>query len=139
MSYNSLLFKYLDAINWSKKNYLKDPNCEEALRFKKEYLPFQINTYLGGSDSLFLANEVNTTPKMSAERQFVFLLGTVRVRKRFVKWPKKTATDEMVEAISIYYDVSIKKAREYLLVHTKEQLDIIKQETEDLFVKRKRT
>lgn len=127
-----LLFRYLDAIYFTKKNYLLDRTSEESQRFSKEYVPFIIGMFIAAhQDSVHIANQANISPKMSSEKQFVYLLNSIRRRRRFSRWPKKES-DIKVEAIAEYYDVSVKRAKEYLLLHTQKELEFIVEATEYL-------
>lgn len=124
MSGDKLLFRYLNAINVSKKDFLKDEGCEEAIRFKKEYVPFVINQFLGGSiDTVLLANEVNV--RMPPERHFLFLLNCVKPRKRFTRWVA-VKKDKEIEILSKHYNISTRRAREYRqLISDKEMKELV--------------
>lgn len=127
MAGDNLLFKYMYSINQSKKDFLLDKNSEECQRFKKEYKPYVINAMLAGTiDTVLLADEMNCSYKIPAERQFIFLLHTVPARKRFVK-PPSNKVDVDIELLCRYYKVSRGKAREYLKLHNAEQMDKIRE------------
>lgn len=124
MAKDSLLFRYLGSINDSKVDYLLKENSEEAERFKTEYTPYVINTGLSlFPDTIMLANEMNVARVSKPERHFVFLLHSVRKRRRFSKnWPKNVKPSPEVAALAEYYEISHARAKEYLPLHSEEEL-----------------
>ena len=127
MTTDNILFKYLGAINQTKKDYLLNPECEESLCFRKEYNPYVINTFLSlHVDTVLFANEMNTRYYIPAARQFVFLLHAIRPKRRYGKFPRKHVSKDL-ELVSRYYNCSLVRAREYLKLHTEEQLIAIRE------------
>ncbi len=128
MASDDFLFKYLYAINVSKKNVLLDKSSEEYKRFAKDYSVFRSGRYLVDRSTIFIVNEVNSKRNVTPERHFIFLLNSLRKEKRYNRWPKGAASkDKDVEMLSIHYEVSLKKAREYLATHTEDQLRQIRE------------
>ncbi len=122
MSKEYFLFRYVEQVSFGKKDILLDPNCEEFERFQKEYNPYAMNGFLASQpDAISLVNEMNTSPKMTPARHFLFLLHTLRRRKRFPKWPQPKK-DKDLELISKHYGVSNAKARDFLRLIPKEHL-----------------
>ncbi len=115
------VFTYLNSINSSKRDFLLEPSCEENIRFSKEYSPMVINTFLSGSiDTLMLANEMNISG-LDAKKQFTFLINTVIRKKRFTRWIKP-AKDKDIDVLSKHYNISRKKASQYLKMHSPDQI-----------------
>ena len=115
------LSDYLNAINVS-----KEPLMDESEAYTKQsYPPFVVARCLSYfPDTLFAANEVNIRPVMDSKMHFDFLRGAVRPRKRFSKWLKREE-DERVVALTEYYGISSRKAREALTVLTEDQVSEI--------------
>ena len=71
------------------------------------------------------ANEMNRLHHASKHMQFMFLLNTIRPRKRFSKWLKASKLANL-ELVKQYYKYSNKKAQIALDLLTKQQVDYIK-------------
>jgi hypothetical protein len=106
------LTDYLNAINVS-----KEPLLDESETYSKQsYPPFVVTRCLSYfPDTLFAANEMNTRPHLDSKMHFDFLRGAVRPRKRFSKWLKREE-DSRITALTEYYGISTRKAREALSV-----------------------
>lgn len=118
-------FDYVNDILLKKENLITDEMSE------KEYLPYIVNRALSfHKDCIFQANEMNCKPHLDKKMQYDFLLNTVRGYKRpFAKWIKNER-DENLDCIKAYYKVSDKKAREILLLLSKEQIQELKEKTD---------
>ena len=111
------LWDYLAAIC-----YTKDRSVLEDIDFEKVYDPYIINRALGQhEDSVLAAQMVNERPWMPKASQFLFLLNTLRARKRWGNWLKNTVSGDE-RAVAEYYGVSLRHARDLLSLHTPEQL-----------------
>ena len=125
MSDKKLLFKYLSSISHTKEDYLLNPESEECLRFNKEYSPYLVTRFLSGSlDTLMVASITNQV-KMSAKAHYIFLLYSVRRRKRYLKYPKQTSNPD-TDIVARYYGVSDTAANQYIKLLSVAQLDEIK-------------
>jgi len=114
-------FDYLNSINWTKKNIMKDDIDE------KEYVSFMINRGLSYfSDTVSYANIMNQYHHLDKRLQYDFLINIIRQRKRFSKWIKPE-TSEDIEVIMEYYGYSNEKARQALPLLSSEQLKQIRQ------------
>lgn len=114
------LTDWLNSINFTKQNLIEDPLVE------REYVPYVINRSLSYfPDTLFHANEMNQKHFLSKKMQYDYLRMSVRKRKRFSKWDKKTQCDDL-ELIKEYYGYSTKKALEIMPLLTKQQIAHIK-------------
>ena len=103
-------FDYLNAINTSKKNLMENSANDELA--EKSYEPFLTNRGLSYfPDSIFYANEMNMNNMLSKKAQFLYLLNSVRPRKRFSKWHKQEKSDDLL-LISEMFGYSKPKARE---------------------------
>ena len=110
---------YLYSINQSKKDIW---NEEE----KKNYVPYVINKCLAGQlDSVLHANEMNASAHLDKRLQYDYYINTLRPRKRFSPWLKKSALDDL-DAVKTYYGYSNEKARQALQVLTTSQLKEIR-------------
>lgn len=119
------LGEILSSINHNKENILRDRDERE----EKQYAPYVINRCLSYfPDTIFLVNSMNCIPNVDKRMHYEFLLTSVRKRKRFSKWLKKEQ-DIRLDWIKEYYNVSEKKAREYISFLTDEQIEDIKSKT----------
>ncbi len=98
------LFDYLTAINYSKENLLVDDQSV------KEYVPFIINRGLSYFlDTVLQANEMNRYPDLPKDMMNDFLIHSIKKRKRFSKWVKKSETSDDLELVCEYYNYSKRK------------------------------
>jgi len=117
-------FDYLNTINYTKENIMKDDVDE------KIYNAFLINRSLSYfPDTCVIANEMNKYHHLDNRLQYDFLINIIRQRKRFSKWIKPE-TSEDVEVIMEYYGYSNEKARQALPLFNSEQLKQIKQKVD---------
>jgi len=120
------LSDYLNAINYTKVPMDKlDDDYEFVL---KRYSPFIINKGVSYfPDSIIQSNNMNFFCGIDKRMHFDYLQRSVRKRKRFSKWMKKTAPADL-QAIKDYFGYSNSKAYEALDVLSKEQINNIKEE-----------
>lgn len=121
-------FDYLNAINTTKENLMED-SANDALA-EKSYEPFLTNRGLSYfPDSIFYANEMNRYNLLTKKPQFLFLLNSIRPRKRFSKWFKASEQDDVL-FLSEVLGYSKSKSREAVKILTKEQINDLKIKTE---------
>jgi hypothetical protein len=114
-------FDYLNAINQSKENLIVDDLSE------KEYVPFVVNKGLSYfSDTILYANEMNQLYLLDNKPQFLYLLNSIRPRKRFGKWHKNELTDDL-KIISEYFGYSYAKAKQIQNLISSDQLNTMKE------------
>ena len=113
-------FEFLNAINYTKKDLMVDPENE------KHYNSFVINRSLSYfPDTVAIANEMNKYHHLDNRLQFSFLINIIRKRKRFSKWIKPEIEND-VEVVKRYYGYSNEKARQILPLLTPQQIQIIR-------------
>ena len=113
-------FEFLNAINYTKKDLMVDPENE------KHYNSFVINRSLSYfPDTVAIANEMNKYHHLDSRLQFSFLINIIRKRKRFSKWIKPEIQND-VEVVKRYYGYSNEKARQILPLLTPQQIQIIR-------------
>jgi len=118
------LFDFVNAINKSKEDLLKDPEAE------KQYPAYMVNKALSYfPDTILYANEINQFHHLDAKLQFHFFLNSIRPAKRFAKWVKKQE-DNDITAVMEYYGYNPQKAENALYILSSDQLTIIKQKLE---------
>jgi hypothetical protein len=121
-------FDYLNAINFTKENLDID---------EKSYSPWVINRGLSYfEDTVFHSNMMNRLHMLDKKAQFLFLLNSIRPRKRFSKW-FKSELEENIEVISEFYGYSHDKARQVLHLFSLDQLNIMKKQLEKGGLKQK--
>ena len=106
------------------KNYLGN---DEDL--EKDYNPFIINkNFSYGIDTILLANEMNLKHSLPKKLQYDFYFNLIRAKKRFNKWGKKDNIDNL-ELLKEYFQINDKRAKEYLLLLSENDIELIKQKT----------
>lgn len=114
-------FDYLNSINHTKQDIMDDDNAERG------YNSFLINRSLSYFyDTVGIANLMNRYHHLDNKLQYHFLLNIIRKRKRFSKWMKVGATDD-IDVIKEYYGYSNEKARQVIALLSKEQVETIRQ------------
>jgi len=117
-------FDFVNAINKSKEDLLKEPESE------KQYPAYLVNKALSYfPDTILYANEINQFHHLDSKLQFHFFLNSIRPAKRFAKWVKKQEDDD-VAAVMEYYGYNPQKAENVVSILSSEQLTIIKQKLE---------
>lgn len=116
-------FDYLNAINVTKQDLLKDDPLSE-----KDYVPFMVNRGLSYfSDTVLYANEMNRFASIPKDWQFQFYLHSIPKKKRFSKWHKKDQNSDDVKLIMQAYQYSSQKAVQALELITEDQLNSIRE------------
>ena len=114
---------WLNSINQNKKNILEeDPTAK--------YPSYIINRSMSSHlDTVMFANEMNLSPQLDSDMQYLFYLNSVRKRKRFSPWLRKDEIKDL-DSVKRYYGYSNEKAKQALRILTKEQLNIKKSKFE---------
>lgn len=111
------LWTYLDAVSMK-----RDASIITEPEFEKEYNPFIINRALSyHSDAILAANLMNERAGLPKHLQALFLLNTLRPRKRISKWFKFTESDD-ARVVAEYYGCSLRHARNLVSLHSSDQL-----------------
>lgn len=115
---------FINDIRFAKKNIMREAEYDKAV--VKEYNPFITNKALSFyPDCILFANEMNTRHWLDKRMQYDFYINIVRPNKKFQKWLKKDANDNL-DIIKEYYQCSDRKAVEFERILTSEQIDHIK-------------
>jgi hypothetical protein len=115
------LWQYLDAVS-SKR----DASILDDSDFEKEYQPFMINRALSyHGDAILAANLMNERASLDKRLQVLFLLNTLRPRKRFSRWVKSSVSDD-ARVIAEYYACGVRQARDLVGLHSSDQLAIMR-------------
>lgn len=110
------VFDFINSITYTKKNLFHEQPEE------KEYLPFIINRHLSlFPDTIMHANSMNMKSFLPKKAQYSYFFHSIRKRKRFTKWNKKTQ-NKTVQFIMELYSCSYIKAEQYLSLLSKEQI-----------------
>ena len=114
---------WLNSINQNKKIILEeDPTAK--------YPSYIINRCMSSHlDTVMFANEMNLSPQLDSDMQYLFYLNSVRKRKRFSPWLRKDEIKDL-DSVKRYYGYSNEKAKQALRILTKEQLNFIKSKFE---------
>ena len=117
-------FDYIKAVSETKQNIISGTDNDELA--EKAYNPFIINRGLSFyPDTILYANELNRRPLLDKKPQFLYLLNTLRPRKRYTKWLKEEKNEE-IEIVSEYFGYSRAKAKDVIKILSSDQLKIIK-------------
>lgn len=122
------LSEVLNSINYNKDDVFESlPDVTN-----KEYVPFVVNKALSYfPDTILQSNNMNMRPGLDPRMQYHYLKSSVRKKKRFSKWNRKTDSPA-IEAIKKHYNYSDNKAEEVLMILTDEQMEhIVKLHTHD--------
>ena len=113
---------YLNSINLTKEYLMnEDPGWE------KNYSPYVINKCMSHHmDTLALANEMNHYPNLDKRLQYEFYINTVRPKRRFSPWGKKSTVKD-IDLVKQYYGYSNEKAKLALRILSPDQLNYIRQ------------
>jgi hypothetical protein len=119
------VFDYVNDILKEKKNLMIDEESEN------NYNPFLTNKALSQHmDCIDYAKNMNERPWLDKKMQYLYLINTVRSKKRqFHKWDKPEKIED-IECVKTFYGYSDTKAREALQLLSEEQIQKIKEETE---------
>lgn len=93
----------------------------------KNYVPYVVNRALSFHlDCVLIVNEMNVYPSTPKDIQYSYLLNSVRHYKRpFQPWVKKE-TIEDIALIKEHYQCSEQKAKEFLTILTRDEINEIK-------------
>jgi len=113
-------FEYLNSINHSKKDIMVDDISE------KGYNAFMVNRSLSYFyDTVLYANEMNRCHHADNKLQYHYFINTIRSRKRFSKWFKKSDPDAL-DVVKEYYGYSNEKARHVLSLLSNDNINELK-------------
>lgn len=116
------LFDFLNAINNDKIDLLSD---EENVKAYPVFMVLRGLSYF--PDTVLQANEMNGKPDLSKKMVNDFLIHSIKKKKRFSKWSKKSDSTDDLQLLQDYYNINIKKAESALKILTEAQLQEIKQ------------
>jgi hypothetical protein len=121
-------FDYIKAVSETKQNIISGTDNDELA--EKAYNPFIVNRGLSFyADTILYANELNRRPLLDKKPQFLYLLNTLRPRKRYTKWLKEEKNEE-IEIVSEYFGYSKAKAKDVIKILSSDQIKIIKTQLE---------
>jgi hypothetical protein len=114
-------FDFVNSVNFTKRHLMKEGDADE-----KSYLPFMVNTALSYfPDTVEYANIMNMNYHLDNKLQYDFLINIVKPKKRFSKWAKKEANEDL-EAIQKWFGYNVTRAKEALRILSPSQLEDIK-------------
>lgn len=121
-------FDYVEDINFGKKDLIRKSDSPDTA--EKLYEPYITQRAMSMSmDTLLYANELNIrgnkTFNLGNRQHYEYLLHSVGKKRRFEKWPKMPAEDN-VTLIKSVNNCSRQKALEILDLLTEEQLKQLK-------------
>jgi len=113
-------FDYINSISHSKKDMMADETGE------KEYNAWLVNRGLSYfPDTILYANDMNMMAHIDNKLQYLYLINTIRPKKRFSKWVKKKEDGDL-EAIMKCYGYNIDKAKSALSILSPDQVKTIR-------------
>lgn len=113
-------FDYLNSIMVN-NTYLMNDSQDE-----KDYPAFFVNRGLSQHiDCVMAANEMNINSHLDNKLQYDFLFHAIRKMKRkYGKWAKRL-DDDLIKALSKYYNVGYRRAKEYAYLMNDDQKKVI--------------
>ncbi len=117
---------------WSIVNSINSNKLLEWGEIEELYEPYIINKSLSYfHDTIFYADEMNRYHELPPQVQYMFLINTIRPKKRFSKWAKRDKEhSDNIAAVRKCYGYNVIKAEEALRILTPEQINMIKQKQE---------
>lgn len=104
----------------------KDDLMRTGIATEKDYNAYIMNRHLSlFPDTIFDAAEMNARASLPNIAQFDYLRLSIRKKKRFSKWGKKT-NEADVKAVAETFGYSIGKAREAIRCLTEDQMNVIR-------------
>lgn len=120
MAQGPTIWRYYDAVCTGDASIINEPE------FEKEYNPFLINRGLSyHEDAILAAAVLNERHGLDKKLQVLYLINTLRPRKRFSKWVKATVSDD-AKVVAEYYGISLRASRDILSLHSSEQLTVMR-------------
>lgn len=108
-------------------DYLKTINNKADQLPIDDYNQFIVNRALSfGRDTILFANELNMNPHIPNNWAYDFLYFGIPKKKRYDKWIKREEVKDL-DIIVEYYNISFKKAIEYVKILSTEQIKELKQ------------
>lgn len=118
------IWDYVNSVTHNKKDLW------DNLTSESEYDSFMINRALSMfPDTILYAQEMNRNPHVSKKHNYYYYINSLRPSKRFSKWPKKVADDDL-DAVKEYYGYNTDKAKTALGLLSPQQLMTIKKRLE---------
>lgn len=119
-------FEYVNSITYGKNNMMRD--SENDTLAEKAYEAWLTNKALSYfPDTILHANMMNCNYHLPNRAQYEFLINSIRRKKRFEKWSKKT-DDENLNLVCEVYGCNVTVGKQYLSLLSDEQLNEIKKE-----------
>jgi hypothetical protein len=107
-------------------DYTKSIDSKSEQLDISDYNAFIVNRALSfGVDTCLFANEMNINSSIPNNWQYDFLYYGIPKKKRYNKWIKFDAIDN-IDIIQEYYNCSFQKAIEYSKILTEEEIEILK-------------
>ena len=121
-------FEYVNSINFTKKNMMRD--SENDVLAEKGYEPWLVNKALSYfPDTILHANLMNQCHHLDKRPQYECLINSIRPKKRWAKWVKN-ASNEDLDMICEYYLCNRTVGQEYLSLLSSDELRIMKEQQE---------
>jgi len=121
-------FDYVNAITQTKKDLMRGTENDDLA--EKGYNPWLTNNALSYyPDTILHANMMNQYHQLENRPQYLFLLNSIRPKKRWSKWIKN-ARNEDLDIVCSYYNCNTTVGQEYLSLLSSEELQIIKKQQE---------
>ena len=99
---------------------------------ENDYPAWFINSGFSNYQALvFFANEMNMS-RVDPLLQYDFYYKSIPAKKRYSKWAKKYHATKEVEAVAVYFDYSIAKAKDVISMLKPEQMEVIMTYAENL-------
>ena len=102
-------------------SHLSETHTDRWDEFQGVYSPFMVNRFLAMNDYTIGFVEMMNKYNLSPKEQYHFYLNVIPNKKRYFKYIKDK-TDDSIESISKYYNVTIQRAKEYSKLLSNEEI-----------------
>ena len=111
---------YFNTITKTKKDIWEEGS-------EKVYSNYQVNRLLSNfTDSIIYANEVNLVPRIPAKWHYYYMLNSLRSNSRFSGKKEVDKDLDNIVLVAEAFKCNTRRAKEYLKLLSKDQLDVIK-------------
>ncbi len=118
------VFDFISAVSFDKIDLIRNADDPDATA--KLYSPFMTNRALSFHiSSIIDANIMNECSQLDPQLQFDYHLNSIRREKRFSKWFKPEANEDL-DLICTHYSCNKRRAQEYLSILSGEQIEEIR-------------
>jgi hypothetical protein len=116
---------------WAIVNSINSNKAYDWADIEAVYEPYIVNKALSYfPDTVLFADDMNRFFDVPKKAQYLYLINTIRPRKRFSKWVKNVGASDDFVAVQKYFSYNNRKTEDALKILTPAQIIVIKQKQE---------